>query len=657
MRFQLDVRSALVAVLLSPILHAGEPQRVPVWPGSLAPNGDGGTSEATTTLTIHRPERPNGAAMIICPGGGYGGLVAGPEGHGIAEWLGKHGITGLVLEYRLPRSRSKVPLLDAQRAIRLARANSGAWKIDPDRLGIIGFSAGGHLAATAATRFDAGATEQAADGDSVERFSSRPDFAILIYPVITMGGETHAGSRQNLLGPDPSREMIDAFSAEKQVTGRTPPTFLAHAKDDTVVVPKNSALFAEAMSRHGVPCEHLELESGGHGLNGYQGASWDAWQAASLKWLDSHGFLAGKSSGSGKPAQDERVIPVTEPEVLRGLSPWNWIRSKDAVHTTVCGASWQGSFPGANRVTLNVDTSRLSYSSPERFPILGWSVNGGPVLTHQLAAGENRILLCEDVRNPSIDLFIKGMSPFEDRFTGEVPPNSVTITGFTVPASCKGASAPPSRPLWLNIGDSILSGDAAAYALNQGRPADDRWAGSDDARASYGHLLARHFGHQESRLAFGGYAWTGGLGNNPPLSELVDRITSTTSRLSGDAEKLSPVPQVVLVNLGENGVPPEEAVKAALSKLRQRCSADRRILVMIPVSGRGRAEISAAVANHIRASHDKNTYLVDAGAPHFDTADGQHPTAAGHRAIFRVLVPLVEPWVKHPAAESSQVPE
>lgn len=583
--------------------------------------------------------------MIICPGGGYGGLVAGPEGHGIAAWLGKHGVTGLVLEYRLPKGRPSVPLLDAKRAIRLARANAGAWEIDPDRLGIIGFSAGGHLAATAATKFDAGAAEKAANGDPVERFSSRPDFAILIYPVITMGDGTHAGSEQNLLGPNPSPERIEAFSVEKQVTDQTPPTFLAHAKDDTVVIPRNSALFAEAMRRHRVPCEYLELESGGHGLNGYQGPSWDAWQAACLQWLDSRGFLAVKSIGSGKSARGERVIPAMGPEVLRGFSPLNWIRTKDAVHTTVCGASWKGAFPGAHRVTLNVDTSRMTYSSPDRFPILGWSVNGGPVLTHQLAAGESRILLCEKVRNPVIDLFIKGMSPFEDRFTGEVPPNSVTITGFTVPDSCKGVSVSASKPLWLNIGDSILSGDAAGYALNQGRPADDRWAASDDARASYGHLLARHFGHQESRLAFGGYAWTGGLGNNPPLSALVDRITSTTSRVSGDPERFSPVPRVVLVNLGENGVPPEESVTAALTKLRQRCAADTRILVAIPVSGRGRAEISAAVGNHVRSSRDKHMHLIDAGPLRFDTADGQHPTAAGHRTIYQALVPLLAPFM------------
>lgn len=264
-------------------LCLGEPERISVWPGKEAPDGQGGSTPATTTLTIHRPEKPNGAAIVICPGGGYGGLVMDQEGHGIARWLNSHGITGLVLEYRLPQGKNKVPLLDAQRAIRLARTHAKDWKIDPDRLGIIGFSAGGHLASTAATRFDAGKTGAK---DPVERLSSRPDFAILIYPVITMTELSHGGSRNNLLGPDPSKKLIEEYSTEKQVTAKTPPAFLAHAKDDTVVSSKNSELFAAALKAHRVETEYLELPDGGHGLNGYKGPSWDAWQAGSLKWLE-----------------------------------------------------------------------------------------------------------------------------------------------------------------------------------------------------------------------------------------------------------------------------------------------------------------------------------------------------------------------------------
>jgi acetyl esterase/lipase len=272
-------------------LGFGEPERVPVWPGQEAPDGEGESTPATTILTVHRPENPNGAAVVICPGGGYGGLVTEQEGHGIARWLNSHGITGLVLEYRLPHGKSGVPLLDTQRAIRLARANAKDWKIDPARLGIMGFSAGGHLAATAATRFDAGKPDAK---DPVERFSSRPDFAILIYPVITMTELSHGGSRNNLLGPDPSKKLIDEFSTEKQVTTKTPPAFLAHAKDDTVVSPRNSELFAAALKAHRVEAGYLELPDGGHGLNGYKGPSWDAWQAASLKWLGELGMLKVK---------------------------------------------------------------------------------------------------------------------------------------------------------------------------------------------------------------------------------------------------------------------------------------------------------------------------------------------------------------------------
>ncbi|MDB6076590.1 MAG: hypothetical protein JWO82_337 [Akkermansiaceae bacterium] len=616
---------------------SAEPQRVPVWPGKDAPDGDGSSSPATTTLTVFQPEHPNGAAMIICPGGGYGTLVTEPEGNGIARWLNAHGITGLVLEYRLPQGRPMVPLLDAQRAIRLARSNAQTWKIDPQRLGIIGFSAGGHLAATAATRFDAGIS---GSKDAVDRLSSRPDFAVLVYPVITMGGLSHSGSRDNLLGANPSQKLIDDFSAEKQVSDRTPPVFLAHAKDDTLVSPRNSEVFVEAMKAHHVQTEYLELPSGGHGLNGYQGPSWDAWQAACLKWLEARSML---SSAGSNAAAAGRSIAASDPQVLAGLSPLNWIRTSGAIHSPVCGASFKFAFLDTKQVILNVDTSHLNYPSPARFPILAWTVNNGAVQTHQLAAGESTVTLSESVANPVIDFYIKGLSPFEDRFHGDVPANAVSITGFTVDAKCR-LTVPAAAPLWLNLGDSILSGDAAAYASKQGRPPDDQWAASDDARASYGYLLAKHYGYRESRLAFGGYAWGGGGGNNPEVAGLVDQLTSTTSRLTG--EKLLPCPKVVLINLGENGAPKAETVVAALTKLRQRCNPDTRIFVMIPVSGRAREEVTAAVSSYIGTSKDPRTLVVDLGKVRFDTADGQHPTAAGHQAIYKAALPALDKLLK-----------
>ena len=225
---------------------------------------------------------------MICPGGGYGGLVTGAEGSGIAQWLNAHGVTGIVLEYRLPRGRAFVPLLDAQRAIRMVRAKGKEWGCDPQRIGIIGFSAGGHLASTAATHFDAG---NAAATDPIEHVGCRPDFAVLVYPVITMGEQTHRGSKQNLMGPSPSPETVELFSNEKQVTPKTPPTFLAHALDDKAVSPDNSRLFYEALQKQKVPSRYLELPSGDHGLNGYKGPMWDAWQSGALKWLASLGLI------------------------------------------------------------------------------------------------------------------------------------------------------------------------------------------------------------------------------------------------------------------------------------------------------------------------------------------------------------------------------
>lgn len=258
------------------------PEKVSLWPTDQAPEGEGKFEKANPVLTIYRPSKPNGTAMVICPGGGYGGLVMGGEGSGIAQWLNSHGITGLVLEYRLPKGRAFVPLLDAQRAVRLARANAVAWGIDAKRVGIIGFSAGGHLASTVATHFDNG---NASATDPIERVGCRPDFAILVYPVISMGEIGHGGSKKNLLGPNATPELEKLFSNELQITAQTCPTYLAHALDDKLVSPENSRVFHETLKAQKVPTEYLPLASGGHGLNGYKGPMWDAWQSGSLKWL------------------------------------------------------------------------------------------------------------------------------------------------------------------------------------------------------------------------------------------------------------------------------------------------------------------------------------------------------------------------------------
>ena len=277
--------------VLAPATFAADtpakPEKISLW-SKHAPVGGGAFVSADASITVHRAAQPNGAALVICPGGGYGGLVTGAEGHGIAAWLNAHGITGVVLEYRLPRGNSAVPLLDAQRAIRTVRARAKEWGLDPQRIGIIGFSAGGHLASTAGTHFDAG---DAKATDPIAQVSCRPDFMVLVYPVITMGAKTHQGSRNNLLGKEATPEQVELFSNERQITTKTPPAFLAHAADDKVVLADNSKMFYEALRASGVEAKYLELPSGGHGLNGYKGPMWDAWQTQSLEWLAARNFI------------------------------------------------------------------------------------------------------------------------------------------------------------------------------------------------------------------------------------------------------------------------------------------------------------------------------------------------------------------------------
>jgi acetyl esterase/lipase len=237
----------------------------PLWKDG-APGALGRSSNDIPTLTFHspRPDSATGAAIVVCPGGGYGGL-APHEGPDYARYLNDHGITAFVLKYRLGSHGYRHPrmLEDAQRAIRLVRAQAAQWKIDPQRVGIMGSSAGGHLASTALTHFDGG---QAESLDPVERQSSRPDLGILCYPVITMGPNTHQGSKNNLLGPDPSPEVVVLLSNEKQVTRNTPPCFVWHTAEDQAVKVENSLDFAAALQKNGVPFDLHIYQQGRHGL-------------------------------------------------------------------------------------------------------------------------------------------------------------------------------------------------------------------------------------------------------------------------------------------------------------------------------------------------------------------------------------------------------
>lgn len=243
----------------------------------------------TPSITPFLPERPNGAAVVIAPGGGYGALALDHEGKQIAEWLNKNGITAFVLRYRHgPDNPHPAPLSDAQRAIHLVRSRASEWHVDPNRVGIIGFSAGGHLTASAATQFDPeGATP------SFESPNTRPDFAILIYPVITMSDpHTHRGSRRNLLGENPSNEAVIAMSAERNVTSKTPPCFLVHTTDDTVVPVQNSLMFYRALVENGVPAELHIYEQGRHGLGmAPNDPSMSTWPALCIEWLRKRGVI------------------------------------------------------------------------------------------------------------------------------------------------------------------------------------------------------------------------------------------------------------------------------------------------------------------------------------------------------------------------------
>jgi lysophospholipase L1-like esterase len=288
---------------------------------------------------------------------------------------------------------------------------------------------------------------------------------------------------------------------------------------------------------------------------------------------------------------------------------------------------------------LLVDNVHLESTAASRCPIIAWSVNGGSIHTHQLRSAETSVLLASDVTNPIIDLYIKGMSPFEDRYSGNLPPNSVKITGFVLDPGGSTMGAPQSGKVWLNIGDSIMSGDAARYAANQGRTADDNWAAADDGRASYGHLLAKHYGYREIRLAYGGYDWDG-VANLPPLTTLIDQNTSTISRLSNGF--LEPKPDVVLINLGENGAPTLTSVFQALAKIRSRVDPATKIIVMVPASGKARTELTQSFRSYTNSTHDARMFLVDLGALTFATADGTHPTADGHLSIYRAALPVLD---------------
>ncbi len=262
---------------------------IPLWPDG-APGALGKEEKDIPNLTVFpcAPDTATGAAMVILPGGGYGGLAA-HEGKGYADWLVTNGIACFVVKYRLGSGGYRHPamLQDAARAVRIVRSRAAEWKIDPKRIGIIGSSAGGHLASTLITHFDSGKSDAS---DPIERESSRPDLAILCYPVITMGANTHAGSKKNLLGDKPDPELVKSLSNETQVTKDTPPCFVWHTQEDKGVKVENSLAFASALEQAGVLFDLHVYQKGPHGI-GLGKNEAHPWANACIYWLRNYKFV------------------------------------------------------------------------------------------------------------------------------------------------------------------------------------------------------------------------------------------------------------------------------------------------------------------------------------------------------------------------------
>jgi len=284
----------LLPILFTPVIKGTVETPIVLWPGG-APGAIGNEPLDVPTLTIYLPpkEKRTGAAIIVCPGGGYTHL-ADHEGGPVAEWLNTLGVTAFVLKYRLgPRYHHPAPMLDAARAIRTVRARAEEWGLDPQRIGILGFSAGGHVASTAGTHFDSGKTDAT---DPIERVSSKPNLMVLVYPVITMMEKTHAGSKLNLLGATPTPELIGLLSNDEQVTKETPPTFLVHTMTDTAVPVENSLQFVTALRKAGVPFEFHLYERGPHGFGlGTKDPILATWPDRCADWLRLHRFVAAKT--------------------------------------------------------------------------------------------------------------------------------------------------------------------------------------------------------------------------------------------------------------------------------------------------------------------------------------------------------------------------
>jgi acetyl esterase/lipase len=281
----------LVGGCLAAVENPPAPKVELLWPdGAPGAIGNNEADKPSLTLFPAPADKANGAAVVVCPGGGYGGLATDHEGFQVGRWLNSFGVTAFMVKYRVAPYRHPVPLQDAQRAIRIVRSRAKEWSVDPARIGILGFSAGGHLASTAGTHFDDGSPDAK---DPIDRVSCRPDFMILIYPVITLEPPyAHTGSRDNLLGRPADPALVENLCNEKQVTAKTPPTFLVHTSGDTGVPAENSILFYLALRKAKVPAEMHVYEKGQHGFGLAPGDPvLSTWPKHCEDWMRSRGLL------------------------------------------------------------------------------------------------------------------------------------------------------------------------------------------------------------------------------------------------------------------------------------------------------------------------------------------------------------------------------
>lgn len=372
---------AIVALLFTDHLAVAQdaekslaPEAVRLWPQG-APGAVGNEDADQPDIRVYLPaaDKATGAAVVICPGGGYGILAYDHEGHQVARWLNTIGVAGVVLKYRLaPRYRHPAPLADLQRAIRTVRAQAQSWHLDPRRVGVMGFSAGGHLASTAATHFDAGQSDAA---DPIDRLSCRPDFAVLCYPVISFTESFgHMGSKKNLLGPDPDPKLVESLSNERQVTEQTPPTFLFHTADDTGVPPENSLAFFAALRRAKVPCELHIYEVGPHGigLSPADPATF-GWKDRLADWLRARGILSaatraavqGSVTVGGAPLRWGMIAFQTDDP----RQPLAWTMVSNGRFSIPAN---RGPAVGLNRVSLiNLGSVEPRPTIPDHYPVPG----------------------------------------------------------------------------------------------------------------------------------------------------------------------------------------------------------------------------------------------------------------------------------------------